>query len=354
MGEERRIVLNLLAEKRITVEEAEQLLAALEGATETVSEVESADADSSFMDALPERLSKVFSEMVDAGQELPGRLSKAMESLLGGFGWSCRGVQAEKCFKDDVCSPDIHSIDFATRNGSIKVVAWDKPGYHVVARARVVGADSEEEAERRLDSAIRLVTSDGKVSIDCEDRLIVHSLSIEAYFPKDRTYDVLVHTRNGSITLENLNGGSLDARSSNGRITLDSIRASRLAAATSNGSVTASGHLGDASIETLNGRVATTLDYESDGHLTISTSNGSIRITTLNRPDVSYEVNAETTNGAIRVLDEDAEVRSELRSPVGTGRKVTALTGTGEPEGGGAKIRVDARASNGSISIESR
>ena len=354
MGEEIRIVLNLLAEKKITVEEAEQLLAALEGETETVSEAQRTDADSVSTEGFPERLSKVFTEMVDAGQELPGRLSRAMESLFGGFGWGYRGVSVERCFKEDVCSLDIRAIDFATRNGSIKVAAWDKPGYHVVARARVVGADSEEEAERKLASAVRLITSDGKASIHCDDKLIVDSLSIEAYFPKDRTYDILAKARNGSITLENDNGGSLDARSSNGRIALDSIRASRLTAATSNGAVTASGHLGDASIESVNGRVATTLDYESEGQLTVRTSNGSIRITTLNRPGVAYEVNAETINGAIRVLDEGAEVCSDLRSPAGIGRKVTALAGVSGLEDGGAKVKVDARAANGFISIESR
>jgi hypothetical protein len=119
MGEEIRIVLNLLAEKKITVEEAEQLLAALEGETETVSEAQRTDADSVSTEGFPERLSKVFTEMVDAGQELPGRLSRAMESLFGGFGWGYRGVSVERCFNDGTCSPGSLSMPGASSKFSI-------------------------------------------------------------------------------------------------------------------------------------------------------------------------------------------------------------------------------------------
>ncbi len=93
MGEERKIVLNLLSEGKITVEEAEQLLAALEGEVESVDEADSVRVETISEGDLHGRLSKVFAEMVEAGQELPGRLSRAVESAFGGFGWSFRGVR---------------------------------------------------------------------------------------------------------------------------------------------------------------------------------------------------------------------------------------------------------------------
>jgi len=79
--------------------------------------------------------------MVDAGQELPGRLSRAMESLFGGFGWRCiAAFLVERCFKGGRVQPRHKSIDFATRNGEHKGSGLGiSLGYHVVARARVVG-----------------------------------------------------------------------------------------------------------------------------------------------------------------------------------------------------------------------
>jgi DUF4097 and DUF4098 domain-containing protein YvlB len=352
MGEERKIVLNLLSEGKITVEEAEQLLAALEGEVESVDEADSVRVETISEGDLHGRLSKVFAEMVEAGQELPGRLSRAVESAFGGFGWSFRGVRGEKSFEEEICGQEINAIDFAANNGSIKLAVWEKPGFRVVVRATVVDADSRDEADRRLESVARLVVNDGKVSIDCEDKSILDSMSIEAYFPKDRKYDVFAHTRNGSITLDRLNGGHVEVCSSNGRIALDSIKVSTLAAETANGAVTASGHLGDGSIETSNGSVTAALAYESGGHLNVRTSNGSIRIKVLNSSDVSYEVNAETKNGATRVLDEGAAIRSERRSTGGQVKKITVSAGDSALDDS-AKVTVDARAMNGSITVES-
>ncbi len=121
MGEERKIVLNLLSEGKITVEEAEQLLAALEGEVESVDEADSVRVETISEGDLHGRLSKVFAEMVEAGQELPGRLSRAVESAFGGFGWSFRGVRGEKSFEEEICGPEINAIDFAANNGSIKL-----------------------------------------------------------------------------------------------------------------------------------------------------------------------------------------------------------------------------------------
>ncbi len=87
--------------------------------------------------------------------------------------------------------------------------------------------------------------------------------------------------------------------------------------------------------------------------MNVRTSNGSIRIKVLNSSDVSYEVNAETKNGATRVLDEGAAIRSERRLTGGQVKKITVSAGGDSALDDSAKVTVDARAMNGSITVES-
>ena len=103
MSEERKIILDLLAEGRITADEAEQLLDALDEAdpydlsdSGQVDQVDQGDlgdlgdqlgarADAIAGD-LSDRLSKAVSEMAEAGQELPARWAQCSVRSAGRLG----------------------------------------------------------------------------------------------------------------------------------------------------------------------------------------------------------------------------------------------------------------------------
>ena len=176
MSEERKIILNLLAEGKITAREAEQLMEALDesdpydlgdsGPVRQVDQVDQVDrgdlgdrrdarADV-IADDLSERLSKAVSEMAEAGQELPDRLARMLGSMFGSLGWSFgpAGVQAERVFESEMpadCA--ISAVDFATSNGSVKLTGWDRQGYKLVARAMMYTAE-EVEAKQKFETNI--------------------------------------------------------------------------------------------------------------------------------------------------------------------------------------------------------
>ena len=376
MSEERKIILNLLAEGKITAREAEQLMEALDesdpydlgdsGPVRQVDQVDQVDrgdlgdrrdarADV-IADDLSERLSKAVSEMAEAGQELPDRLARMLGSMFGSLGWSFgpAGVQAERVFESEMpadCA--VSAVDFATSNGSVKLTGWDRPGYKLVARAMVRGVDIKSEAERRLAAGLGLSLEGGVMRLECRDDAIRNSLSVEAYLPQANTYDVKVSTRNGSATLKSLTAGTIDVRSANGRVALGDVTAASTTASARNGSVTASGDLGEADLETANGSVSVTLSYRSAGRLRVNTGNGSVRLSVPRDARVAYEISAQTVNGAVRTSLECAEVRREPGAGRGPGRSVSLVARPGGAVSSPPTVVVEARAVNGSVSINS-
>ena len=373
MSEERKIILNLLAEGRITAGEAEQLLEALDetdlydlgdsGPVDQVDQVDQGDLGDRLdaradviADDLSERLSKAVSEMAEAGQELPDRLARMLGSMFGSLGWSFgpAGVQAERVFEPEVpadCA--ISAVDLATSNGSVKLTGWDRPGYKLVARAMVRGVDIKSEAERRLAAGLGLSLEGGVMRLECRDDAIRNSLSVEAYLPQANTYDVKVSTRNGSATLKSLTAGTIDVRSANGRVALGDVTAASTTASARNGSVTASGDLGEADLETANGSVSVTLSYRSAGRLRVNTGNGSVRLSVPRDARVAYEISAQTVNGAVRTSLECAEVRREPGAGRGPGRSVSLVARPGGAVSSPPTVVVEARAVIGSVSINS-
>lgn len=379
MSEERKIILNLLAEGRITADEAEQLLEALDesdlydlgdsGAADQADQIDQgrkgdlgdlgdrlgARADV-IADDLSERLSKAVSEMAEAGQELPDRLARMLGSMFGSLGWSFgpAGVQAERTFESEIPAHCVISaVDFATSNGSVKLTGWDRPSYRVVARATVRGVESKSDAERKLAAGLGLSLEGGVMRLECRDDAIRNSLSVEAYLPRANTYDVKVSSRNGSATLQSLTGGTIDVRSANGRVALGDVTAASTTASARNGSLTASGDLGDANLETANGSVSVTLSYRSAGRLRVNTGNGSVRLNVPQDACVTYEISAQTVNGSVRTSLEGAEIRREPGAGRGAGRSVSLVARPGSAVSSPPAVVVEARAVNGSVSIHS-
>jgi len=370
MSEERKIILNLLAEGKITADEAEQLLEALDesdlygtgdfGATDQGHQEDPFDSRRVRADVIAddfsERLSKAVSEMAEAGQELPDRLARTLGSMFGSFGFAFGsvGVRAERTFESEMPADCVISaIDFATSNGSVKLTGWDRPGYKVVASATVRGVDTKSEAERRLASGLVLSLEGGVMRLECADESLRNSLSVEAYVPRANTYDIKVNSRNGSAKLESLTAGSIDARSANGRVVLADVTAAKATASARNGSVTASGDLGDANLETSNGSVSATLSYKSAGRLRVNTGNGSVRLNVPRDAGVIYEISAHTVNGSVRASLEGAEVRREPGSGRGPGRSLSMVSRPSSSVPSPPVVVVDARALNGSVSVHS-
>lgn len=344
MGDERKMVLDMLAQGKISVDQAEQLLQALGESDAASRRWRGPNDQRGFVD----RINRVAAEMGEAGQELPSRLSGLLDSIVGlATRFSCN---AERVFEGLTSSADeIRKVDISTTNGSVKLRGWDGPGYRVAVRAQIKGEADRERAEATLSEGLRVSVKDGTLGLDCIDKSLLSSLSVDAAVPRRGKYDILMNSRNGSVTVDGVEGGSVEARSMNGRITLDRLQADTVHASTKNGSIQASGELGRATIETANGSISASLNYENDGSLKMTTGNGSIKVEIPKNPAVQYTVSAGAVNGAVRVdVDDAGTVENEPARP---GHRRQASVTVSGPEGTSKSVEVEAQAINGSITV---
>lgn len=343
MGDEQKMILDMLAQGKISVDEAERLLEALREPSAAPGGPRGAD-QRTFVN----RINKVAAEMGEAGQELPSRLSGLIDSIVGLA--SRIGYNAEQAFEGIVSSvEEISKVDLSTTNGSVKLRGWDRPGYRVIARAQVKGVSDRECAQAVMAEGLRVSVKNGVLGLDCIDKSLLSSLSVDAAVPSRGRYDIIVNSRNGSVTVDGVEGRTVEAKSLNGRITLERLQAESVNASTKNGSVYASGELGDAVIETANGSISASLNYENDGSLKMTTGNGGIKVEIPKSPAVQYTVNAGAVNGAVKLdVDDTGAVESEPAHP---GHRRHASVTVPGPAGSGKNVDVEARAVNGSITV---
>lgn len=158
------------------------------------------------------------------------------------------------------------------------------------------------------------------------------SNTVIIYVPKNaKLEDVNLHTSNGRIEISNLNAKNLTVDSSNGGLVAnDSYISDESTFTTSNGRIEIDGtYLEKTYAKTSNGKIIATGIYKGD--TTLKTSNGSIEFEN-NISRNSSDIKADTSNGTIEINGKT--VQDEFY------------------ENNKAENLIDAKTSNGSISIE--
>lgn len=170
-------------------------------------------------------------------------------------------------------------LSLDTGNGSINCCTWDEPGYKLVLRVSASGAN-EEEARKRAQSHIKL--EHGSTGVELRvDSWHATSVSAHLYLPAGPEYSLKAHSGNGSLDL--------------GGCTLASARVR-----TGNGSIDLSGAVGELDASTGNGSIRAVA--AGSGSMVLATGNGSITVDTASLPsDVGVDVNATSGLGRIRV-----------------------------------------------------
>ncbi len=146
--------------------------------------------------------------------------------------------------------------------------------------------------------------------------------------------DGTLQTSNAPIRIERFKGG-LEARTSNGRIKVDRFQGNA-ELATSNGRISIDDGIGQFDVKTSNGSISFQGKLDPLSSNRLITSNGGIKISLIGDPDVKVE--ASTVNGRVR-----CEL-SGFSASVDTGRKIEGAVRDGETE-------LVARTVNGSVTI---
>lgn len=333
VDEERRLILKMVEEKKISADEAVELLKALEALDEG-----EAGARRPAGGGRPERLRDVAElgrELADriaaeserwerVGEEIAERVSRRVSFF--GFPFFGFGPRAEVVKEWSHPAPEggVLALAVATRNGAVRVVGEERADVYVRLQCAAQAA-TQEAAEAFAQAMGHVEWRGGTLVVRDEEAEGAgvwggRRMCVRIFVPKGVAVKGRVESRNGSLGLHGLavaESGRLELATTNGHVELGQVTGGPVEMRTANGSVRIRG---------------------VDADLTARTTNGSVRAQ-LDPPGRDRSVDLRTVNGSIRVVLPDAgglAVEAEARA--GSVKSEIPELGPGSRHGAGRRL----------------
>lgn len=364
MRQDRLEVLRMLAEGKISAEEAEMLLRALDEAdapeVKTDTEDEKPKQEKDFVQGMTDifqevgrdiesevskalksvqraDIGKIVDEVVD---QVKSSVSEAVDSVSDIVESTDEAAEAKRSVKqqlDVFKGTGITKIDAQAANGRITLEGSDRDEVSVrvwkkVRGRRGVAAEFAEQVEvraERIGDELRIFTEHPPPPSGV-------NLTVRYAIETPREVDVNLRTVNSKIEIGGISG-AIDATTANGTIDLEGD-AGPIRARATNGSVKADIGLltEEAEFSTTNGSIAVEV-HRCVGSMAASTTNGSINLTL--PANFAGQLDAESQRGRVHTdfpIPVVGKIKSQLKGEIG--------------EGGEAVIKL--RSTNGSIRLK--
>lgn len=343
--EERKMILKMIEEGKITAEEGVLLLETIEKKQKD-EERKTHQGSKEKKGERPEYLNseqfqKVKEDLHEATEKLVSSANKGAAKLFDMLGKAMQKVQ-DMDFDFDISfnggikvtdrveipTFEFQKLSFSTPNGNIRCQEWDQPYAKIFITGYVSKVKDEEEALEKLRSVYEQKEEGEVFSFSLLEQKGVRG-TIEVYVPvreytkvelntthggvqtgKLQAEQLTVHSTNGSIRLEKTTADSLEATTSNGRVQLHHIEAERGVIRSSNGSIHAFGHYQSLECETTNGSIRIQQEKVDSSAIKAMTHNGSIRVI---YPDHIQGVHGEikTGYGSMKCSLKEARITEE-------------------------------------------
>jgi DUF4097 and DUF4098 domain-containing protein YvlB len=303
---ERKMILQMIEEGKITAEEGLALLEALEKTYQPASNGSSTNQQKEQR----EQFNKLKDDLQDATERIIGSANKGATKLVDLFGkavqklqnidvdfdfdFSFGGVKVKEAF--EITSFEAKDLYFSTSNGSIRCRSWEKEYAQIDVTAQVNKVRDEEEAKEKLLKNIEQRRGNEQYSFFLKDKKGMR-VALEIYLPI-KVYEALrletnngsvriqdleieklvIETTNGSIRIHDIQGEHVEGKTSNGRIQFQDVDVQKSELKTSNGSIHALGRLQTLLCETTNGSIRIEQEQAQQSDIAATTSNGSVRV----------------------------------------------------------------------------
>ncbi len=315
MNEERKRILKLVEEGKLTVDEALMLLEELEKAQQTM-EQKQEQIVNELSTVVKFEEEKKEDPIYEKYQSTKEKIFEFVESALKkikeldfdlNFGQS---VDISHIFHHG--DADLKDIDIDLANGSVKIAAWDQPDVRVECQAKVYRVDNQDQARSNFLRDVIFAVEDQKLRFMTQQKW----MKVEAviFVPKAQYERVRVRMFNGSISGGEMSINDLRVKTANGKIKLEHLTGKRAELETANGKVKLKKSRFDAvETETINGSIKLDGDFEK---VEAQSFNGGI---TLNlQGERSQFIQAKTTTGAVDIyIPEGTPVNGELKTNLG-------------------------------------
>ncbi|QQK81556.1 DUF4097 domain-containing protein [Salicibibacter cibi] len=252
-------------------------------------------------------------------------------------------------------------FELSLENGSIDIQPWDGEDGKIECSAKIYKAENEEDARRIFLEDTVFESVDEELHFYTKSKKI--KLQATVYVPRERFEKLSLYTFNGHLNMNGLNSVALSAKVVNGSINMEDVRADVLEAETVNGvidldgatseradlrtvhgSIDINGNIEDIDAESVNGSVNCYFDGKEGGHVSLAATTGSVFLAV--PEDIRTEGKLKTNVGNYHWKLPNVEVLDEKRDFI-----QKTLTFVSNPDQS-AVLRVDAGTKTGSVSVK--
>lgn len=369
MQEERKMILKMIEDGKITAEEGLQLLNALkddtveaggEEATEQAAQSKeiSTDVDWSSGASYSQAEKKSPSFAARFSDFVEDAIQKIKEFDLDfNFGSS---VEVEHVFQHQ--DAQIEKVDISIENGNLLLRPWDENDVRIECQVKVFKVKDQDEARNTFIDVIDFSVKDQVLKFHSPKKSM--KVNTIVYVPKNHleevnlyvfngkvngegalvSRDIDVKTVNGAIEFEKIVTQDGDFETANGAITIPKLDAVHSEAKTINGTVKVGALQGKFDGETLSGTIEYSLLEPADARAYIKTTTGSVIVQV---PDnVKTEGKLKTTVGGIHCKLDDFAVVDEKKEFANN--KMSFLSN----KSGEYSFYVEAEATTGSVTVK--
>ncbi|GAK11664.1 DUF4097 domain-containing protein [Geomicrobium sp. JCM 19039] len=377
--EERKMILKMIDEGKISAEDGEKLMKAIgnqEKKQSTVSSSTTRETSELSTQVNWDEGNKRFDERENERQNGSDESSRWSEGarwfsdfvesavtkikeldLDFNFG---NAVEVNHIFQHTNMTEELFEVSL--ENGTIDVVVWDEEDVKVDCKAKVYKADGEEEARDAFLENTVLESVGGELHLYTKSKRLKVNATI--YVPKkkldklklytfngkislrdvDSTY-VTVKSVNGSLELEDLKADVLEAEAMNGTIHIKGGQSERIDLRTANGTIDIEGSFDDIDAESLNGTINCRLRDVKEGRASLNATTGSIYVVV---PDeIGTKAKLKTNVGNYHWKLPNVDVLEEKRDFI---QKTLSLVSNPSYE---QQLRIEASTKTGSVSLKS-
>ena len=340
MQDERKMILEMVAEEKISADEAAELLHAL---------ASTAPSQSTESPGKPRRGRRARRDGESRGRSILENFLNNLDVDWGSlpFAFGGEAYRFEERFEGEFAGEGPIILDLQARNGRIEVFGSEAKGWRAVLRKKVRAQD-EAQAKQRAAEIAKFSSGPQTIRFTEETKGWNGSgVSLEIHVPQNLVYDVQARSSNGRVVIENLRATDLVGRTANGKVAAVAVAAGTADLTTANGNISFTGTAGDLECKTANGSIQFRLVPESNMRCRLRTTNGSIKVRTPADHGLGHKVKAQTGHGGLEVSLPDFEVKYEEKQ-FGRRRLEGQTRGYDDK---GVKLEMTARATNGSIKV---
>ncbi|MDQ0187800.1 DUF4097 domain-containing protein [Cytobacillus kochii] len=364
MKEERKRILKMVEDGKLSVEEALTLLEKLEKAEDTAEQKqeeiikELSTAVKFEEEKKEEPFNYKFNSAKDKIIDFVDSAFKKIKDVDLDFNFGQSHSISHIFHQSD---GTFNEIEVDVANGAIKVVPWSQTDVRAECEVKVYRAESQDEARKKfLEDAVFTVVDD-KLKFSTQQKWI--KLDAVLYVPEKEYNKLKLRTFNGPIESEKLKAKTFKAKTANGKITAKQLQSKHAELETVHGKIhVENGTVDILEAETINGAVHVDGDYE---RVNAHSFNGNVACAVGGSRCESIEAKATTGNVEV-TLPPFAEVSGELKTNLGSFdihiegieileeksdviQKVLRFRSIKDPQGG---LRLNADTKTGSVTVK--